>query len=294
MSLKESTETSTETVGEDVSPTPASGSGDWRDSIPEEMRSSPTLKDVKDVGSLAKQFIDAQSYMGRSIRIPGEDAGDDQWSEFNDKLIAKVPGLIQKPNYGDEATLESTLRAMGKPEKSDEYSSPDFDTDMPGVNERLEGFKEVAYKHGLTKKQFKGIIGDVVGQDIQSYSESVNKSIQDQESLKREWGEAYNSRLDSVANTARNTGAPDSLVKLLSSGKADSATVKWLHRMMSKGVESSQFESQSAGGAMTPAEADDAISDIMNNSKHPYWDSDHPDHQKAVDKVIGLQRKIST
>jgi hypothetical protein len=50
---------------------------DWRANLSDDLRSSKGLESVKDVESLAKQFLDAQSHIGNSIRIPGEDAGQD-------------------------------------------------------------------------------------------------------------------------------------------------------------------------------------------------------------------------
>ena len=48
---------------------------DWRASLPEDIRGAKALESVKDVDSLAKQFLDAQSHIGNSIRITSEEAG---------------------------------------------------------------------------------------------------------------------------------------------------------------------------------------------------------------------------
>ena len=49
----------------------------WKDSLPEELKGHKGLTDVKDVGSLAQQFLDSQQMIGQSIRVPGPDAGED-------------------------------------------------------------------------------------------------------------------------------------------------------------------------------------------------------------------------
>ena len=84
---------STETIAEPaggVAP-PATGES-WLSSLPEELRSNPTLQDTKSVEALAKRFVDTKSALGASIRIPGEDASDEVRQEFYSKLNSSVPG----------------------------------------------------------------------------------------------------------------------------------------------------------------------------------------------------------
>ena len=65
----------------------------WRDSLAEDLRSEPSLKDFKDINSLAKSHVSAQKMLGGSIRIPGEDASDEARQEFYSKL-SNVEGVV--------------------------------------------------------------------------------------------------------------------------------------------------------------------------------------------------------
>ena len=43
---------------------------DWRDSLPQEMRDSPVIKDIPDLGTLVKNYENTKSMVGNSIRLP--------------------------------------------------------------------------------------------------------------------------------------------------------------------------------------------------------------------------------
>ena len=42
----------------------------------------------------------------------------------------------------------------------------------------------------------------------------------------------------------------------------------------------------------TPAEIQGKIDDMMGNVNHAYWDGTHPNHSKAVEQMLELQRKL--
>ena len=143
--------------------------GNWRDSLPDEIKGSEALANFEDVGSLAQGFIEAKSYQGASVRIPGEDAGDEARREFTDKLVTKVPTLMYKPNLEDQEQSVEFYRSLGMPETPDKYEVPEIEApdNVEIKTDKIEGFREIAHKHGLTAAQFKGIMGDIVNADIQ-------------------------------------------------------------------------------------------------------------------------------
>src|SRR3990170_781823 len=79
----------------------SSGAADWRTGLPDDLRSHTALADIKDVGGLAKSFVNAQSLIGRSVRIPGEDASAEDREAFYQSLT-KVPGVARLPDGNDE------------------------------------------------------------------------------------------------------------------------------------------------------------------------------------------------
>ena len=127
-------------------------SGTWRSDLPEELREAGSLKDIPDVGTLAKAYVDAQSYIGGSIRIPGQDAGEEAWSDFKGKLNG-IPGLgtIPTPESPQE-DWASFYNKLGRPENADGYSI-DRPENLPGDPEAEQAFLEKMHEVGLNNKQ---------------------------------------------------------------------------------------------------------------------------------------------
>ena len=101
-------------------------SGTWLSSLPEELRTNPSLTSFTNVENLAKSYISTKEMVGKKgAIIPGEKATDEEWSGFFDSL--------------------------GRP-PLDKY-----EIQMPkdvSVNKDLVGkFKEVFHKSGLLPKQ---------------------------------------------------------------------------------------------------------------------------------------------
>lgn len=262
---------------------------DWRETLPPELKDSPGLKDVKDVASLAKQFLDQQTHLGNSIRIPGPDAGDVDRKSFRDKLLAKVPDLIPVPNPDDPELMSALYRRFGQPEKPEGYEPPE------GVNpEDVEQFREIAHKAGLTKKQFNQLVSDLAeynGKASQMEKINIENGVK---ALRQEWGIAFEDRVSQVQKALVATGAPKDIQEAVKSGAVGPETMKWLHGIYKQlGAEGINLAGSGPGspetsGRFAPAEAMSRINEIMNNKQHPYWVSDSPLHAAAVQEMVRL------
>ena len=57
------------------------------DSLPEDLRGEPSLKNFTDAGSLAKSFVHAQRMIGaEKLPLPGKSATEDEWNTIYSKL----------------------------------------------------------------------------------------------------------------------------------------------------------------------------------------------------------------
>ena len=90
----------------------------WRDNLSDELKAHKGLADVKDVGSLAQQFLDGQAALGTSIRVPGPEAGEDAWKAFHTKLTDKVPTLIPTPDPDNPEVMGALYKKMGRPDEA--------------------------------------------------------------------------------------------------------------------------------------------------------------------------------
>jgi len=269
-------------------------SADWRNNLPEKVRGWDEVKNSDTAEKFFDQIANQRSLMGQSIRVPGEDAGEESMSAFYEKLRSKVPGLMRSPDPDDADAVNHVLEALGKPVDVDGYR---LDDSANVTAEQLAELRGIAQEAGLTKAQFKSVAGKILNTNKES-NEATEAHYKDQtDALRSEWGAAYNERLGLAKDIAERTEAPESLLKAIEEGKADAATVKWVYQLSKQlGGESATsgvpVETTRGKATLTPAEANNVIDDVMNNSKHPYWINSHPNHDSAVQTMVGLRRLV--
>ena len=105
-------ETGSESVESGAVESVAETISDWRSSLPDDMREAPSLKDVPDVATLAKRFLDTKSMVGNSLRMPTDDAGQEAIEAFNQKILSNPAlGLMKKPDTENTEALAEVYNA---------------------------------------------------------------------------------------------------------------------------------------------------------------------------------------
>src|SRR4030095_3808230 len=75
-------------------------SGAWRPTLPDEMKAEPSLGGFKDVGALAKAWVETKRLVGDAVKVPKPDASPEERAAFHRKL-----GVPQSPDqYGETVT----------------------------------------------------------------------------------------------------------------------------------------------------------------------------------------------
>ena len=253
---------------------------DWRESLPETLRADPALKDIKDVGALAKSFVDTKAFVGQSIRPPGPDAGAEAKKDFYAKLQKHAPDLV--PLSDDPEAQAALWGKLGRPSKPEEYEykAPE------GVELPLDNLRQVALAAGMTRKQFEKFAEKAA----EGITKQQGEAKADQAALKTEWGQAYEQKLQGAAAVAAKLNVPDPIVQQIKAGNLNSAQLKlWdsISKAMGAG-EGSEVAKQGVTpqpGKLTPAEASTQIDEIMARPDKAYWDRNHPLHKNLVKKV---------
>jgi hypothetical protein len=265
----------------------------WRDELPEDIRESTTLADIEDVSSMAKQFIDQSKFLGNSIRLPGEDATPEARAEFRKKLMDKSSGLMEVPNLEDAEAMETVFTSLGRPEKADGYEKPEIDG-AAFDKARFKRLSEAAHKAGISKKQFKDVMGEILTADAELVGSANTTRETDMAELRTDWGPAYEGKLQKAAKLAELTNAPAGLVKAISAGKVDAATLKWLDGLgASLGGETAELINQGIGGetGMTKSEARERSQEILETLTK--MQQSDPRYQELLQKRMALM-KIAT
>jgi len=227
------------------------GSGnDFLNMIPEDLREHPSLSPIKDVGNLAKSYINAQQLIGA------------------DKLPA--------PKNPSEEQLSAIYNYLGKPESADAY---EVAVDGNVITEELAtSYKDVAHKLNLTPQQASGILDyykgladssqEQAGQQMEFQREEVENN------LKKEWGQAYDQKIAGAGQVINQFGSPEMLEWQLADGtklgnhpefiKAFANIADFRQSVTSEDTISNATSSR----AMTPKEAQAEIDAIMASPEY--------------------------
>jgi len=149
-------------------------------SLPEDVRTAdalPSLSKFKDVGSLAKSYLEAEKMISRKgVIVPTERSTPDEWNNY--------------------------YKALGRPDSIDGYELKKPDSLPEGMTyneERTKQFAELAHKIGLSKTAVQEIAKwwdegqraefEKLGKDANDY---LTKSTAE---MKKEWGKDYDANL---------------------------------------------------------------------------------------------------
>ena len=253
-------------------------SGDWRTSLPEEIRSHASLDSIEDVGALAKSYVHAQSMIGaEKVVVPGKWATEDDWSEVWTKL--------------------------GRPADADGYElkvEPPEGVEPDG--EMLSWFKSTAHANGLTPRQAQGLLAEYT-QFTQGREQSTSGQIEQQQAnaeqeLRREWGEAYDNRLSVAKDVLAQFGSDELADTATTSGSTlfgnDPNVIRMLHKVgayINERVSEDGLLGAKTTGMMAPDEAQAKLRELTAEGS-PYWNNRAPEHDWYVEEARRMQEKL--
>ena len=267
---------------------------EWQQAIPENIRDWDEVKNSDSPEKFWGQVENMRSFLGQSIRIPGEDAGTEQQQEFYDKLINKVPDLMIRPKDDDPDAMQTLYRQLGQPEKADDYRLPEIEVPegIPVDENALKAFAPIAHKHGLSQKQFEGVLKDYNEGQLQGVLQQRSDYQQQMQDLRGEWGLTFDENMQK-ADRVRQAFLGDEVTSIEG---MPPGIIRGLAKIADQfGGEGSNDLISSTGkaGVMAPAEAKAQVNEIMGNRDHAYWNAGDPGHADAVKKVIALMKQAN-
>lgn len=243
-------------------------STDWRQGIPPEFRENPAIKPFTDLGGLAKSYIEAQSRLGTSVRIPSREAGPEDRAAFRKRMleVGTDHGLTVVPEEGEDTA--AFYRALGAPAKPEEYELPEFkDPEFGEVDfSEADALRPVAHQLGISKRQFKGLVEAATKANLAEQGAVLRRQQADRAALEKEWGAAHPIRMTALAKFLEINQAPQPLRAAVEDGIIDSGSAKWLYAMMETlGGEAAEIAAQGKGAGrniLTPTEAIERVAEI--------------------------------
>ncbi len=187
-------------------PTPVTPPPDWRASLPEELRSHPSLQSFKDVAGLAKGWIDTKAMVGQ--RQEG----------------LKVPSATSTPEE-----IKAFHKALGVPDTPGQYQikRPQAALDLNWDDKAESGFLAAMHAKGAPPAVVQGALEFYANHEAAKLSEARAEARNAEVSLRNEWGANYDAKLGRANRALQALGGDALVARLDSSGFGrDAAMVK--------------------------------------------------------------------
>ena len=238
------------------------GNRDW---IPEAYRNEKVFESVKDQDTLFKNYIEAQKFIGGSVRVPKDDASPEEWGKFYERL--------------------------GRPAKPEDYKLEGGQLpDGMQIDPKLqEDFAKFAHENGLTTKQAQSLHKWYFGKISDGYQTNAAKVAEASTALRQEWGVAFAKNLALAQRAARQFGGDETMKMFDDTGLGnDPRVIRLFARIGQQLSEDKVLTERDTGAVISSQSAKQKIAAIMSNPKHAYFVADDPNHAAAVKEVADL------
>ena len=270
-------ETTTTETAQPTTPvaTPAAQpTSSWKDSISEEYRADPSIEKFTEIDALAKSYINATKMIGQDkIVIPTKNSGQEAWDEAYAKL--------------------------GRPESADKYALDVKSDVVPFDETAIKSFAEQSHKLGLNNKQAQGILefykNNMEGSLQQAKIDTETAQSQAEQQLRQEWGRDFDGKVKQAGALAKANINPEVLDMTLSNGTrlGDHPEIIKGFAKIANMMSEDKIVSTESENVNTVADIETEISAITNDTDGPYWNKQHPDHDKVVQQVYTLREMLN-
>jgi len=246
----------------------------WKDSISEEYRADPSIEKFTEIDALAKSYINATKMIGQDkIVIPTKNSTQEAWDEAYAKL--------------------------GRPESADKYALDVKSDVVPFDETAIKSFAEQSHKLGLNNKQAQGILefykNNMEGSAQQAKIDTETAQSQAEQQLRQEWGRDFEGKVKQAGALAKANINPEVLDMTLSNGTrlGDHPEIIKGFAKIAGMMSEDKIVSTESENVNTVADIETEISAITNDTDGPYWNKQHPDHDKVVQQVYTLREMLN-
>ncbi len=247
----------------------------WKEAISEEFRNDPNIEKFTEIDALAKSYINATKMIGQDkVAVPNKNSTEDQWNEVYEKL--------------------------GRPESADKYTLNVKSDVVPIEDTAIKQFAENAHKLGLNNKQAQGILEfyktNMEGVAQQAKVDTETAQAQSEQQLRQEWGRDFEPNVKKAGALAKANMNPEILDMTLSNGTRlgdHPEIIKGFAKIANMMSEDKMVTTESEN-VSNVGDIESEISEIINNREGPYWNKQHPDHDKMVQQVYTLREMLNS
>ena len=267
------TQPTTETKPE-VTTTTTTTTSSWKDSISEAYRNDPNIEKFTEIDALAKSYINATKMIGQDkVVIPTNNSTEEHWDDVYAKL--------------------------GRPESADKYTL-DAKSEVVNFDETaIKSFAEQSHKLGLNNKQAQGILefykNNMEGTAQQSKIDTETAQAQAEQQLRQEWGRDFEGKVKQAGALAKANINPEVLDMTLQNGTrlGDHPEIIKGFAKIANMMSEDKIVATESENANTSKDIEAEISALSNDKNGPYWNRNHPDHDKVVQQVYTLREMLN-
>lgn len=237
----------------------ANAPSDFREHLPEDLRSDPILSSYASVEALARSHIAAERMIGKRI----EDASTEELGRY--------------------------YARHGCPESPDKYDFNSPNEESPSVLENQA--RSWFHQAGLSQRQAEILHekwSDYVAEHEQgALSESENRLAESEQALRAQWGRTYDRNVTMASRAVEQFGGPELADYLDETGLGnDPRLIKAFAAIAAQVGEDSLIGDGEGDFVITPDAAKGEITRTLGNPA--YFDANHPDHGATVERMREL------
>ena len=246
----------------------------WKEVLSEEYRKNPNIEKFTEIDALAKSYINAVSMIGSDkIPVPTNNSTEEQWNEIYTKL--------------------------GRPESPDKYKLDIKSEAVPIDETAVKQFAENAHKLGLNNKQAQGILEfykNNMEQSARQVQIDMETAQADAEaSLRKEWGRSFDENIKKAGALAKANMNPEILDMQMKDGTrlGDHPEIIKGFANIANLLSEDKFIGTEQDNVAQSRDYESEIRSIVNDRSGPYWNKNHPDHDRVVQQVLTLRTMIN-
>ena len=255
-------------------PAPQTTQSSWKESISEQYRNDPNIEKFTEIDALAKSYINATKMIGQDkLVIPTNNSTEEHWDEVYTKL--------------------------GRPESADKYSL-DVKSEVVNLDENaIKSFAEQSHKLGLNNKQAQGILefykNNMEGTAQQAKIDTETAQAQAEQQLRQEWGRDFEGKVKQAGALAKANINPEVLDMTLSNGTrlGDHPEIIKGFAKIAGMMQEDKIVATESENAQSVSNIEEEIASMVNDRNSPYWNKQHPDHDKMVQQVYTLREMLN-
>ena len=247
-----------------AAPAPAAQTS-WRDSLPDDIKSAPTLSKFETLEGLAKSYVNLEKMVGTD-KVPVPKEGDTEgWARWD--KAAGVPEKLEDYGFKPPEGLPEGLQYV-----------PELDQRLATALQKAGVAKGRA---GAVRDEVLAIATEVETAKLKQQQAAREAGMAD---LKKEYGQAFNQEMTRAKLAVKEYAGDEFVAFLEETGYGDDPRMIRAFNKIAKRTmgDKSLLSGEGVAISQTPADLDKAITDHTAKYGAALFDKSHPEHDQRV------------